>query len=517
MNKTKSRTEYSLINLITGFAGYFVNTLSGYICRVVFVRCLTAEYLGISGLFSNILGMLSLAELGIGSAMIYALYKPAAENDQPRIASLMKFYGFAYRIVAGFVALAGVALMPILPVIIKNPPSIHENLYVIYILFLLNTVVGYLFSYRGSLFLAMQRNYVVVGGSYVVTILQSIIQIVFLLATHRYMAYLIIQIFFGISYNVWVSWKARRDYPYIAEKGIEPLAKDERLNLLKDVKALAVYKLTGVLVHSTDNIVISFFNGLISVGLVSNYTLLTSTLSKLVSQIFDAMTGSIGNLIATESKERQYSFFRSLSLLNFWIYGWGTIGIVFVSEDLVRLFFGAGYVMDMKIPIILAVNFYIVGMQTAIYSYKTAMGIFRHGQYVLCFTAGLNLVLDFIFGYYWGIFGIFLATAIARVLTNAWYEPYIVFHYGFRINPLQYLRIYIKYIVVLLAAALLCYLICRHCSYSPFLNVILKVVICSAIPNIMFFIVYRNAEEFSYIKKVERKLFRKLVDKKRII
>ena len=165
----RSRSEYSLINILTGFGGFFVNTVMGYICRIVFVRCLSAEYLGVNGLFTNILTMLSLAELGIGGAIGFALYKPLAEDDKEKIASLMHFYGKAYKIIGCVVALVGLLMMPFLNVIITDQPNITENLYVIYLVYLFNTASTYFFSYRSALLTAAQRSYIVLGINYAVT------------------------------------------------------------------------------------------------------------------------------------------------------------------------------------------------------------------------------------------------------------------------------------------------------------------------------------------------------------
>lgn len=495
----RSRTEYSLVNMFTGLIGYGINSVLGFVCRIVFVRTLSADYLGVSGLFSNILTMLSLAELGISSAIIYALYKPVAERNEKRIASLMQFYGRAYRLIGCIVAAVGLIMIPFLGFIINDPPNIKENLYFIYLLYLCNTVFSYFFSYRGSLFNAMQRNYIVVSYNYAITIAQSILQMVFLVLTHEYVVYLLIQIFGGIVYNIWLSWKACKDYPYIMSKDITPLSKDETRGLLKDVRALAIYKVTGVLVNNTDNIVITYFNGLISAGLASNYTLFSTTLNSIVQQTFNALTGSVGNLNATSDLKKRYSFFKILNLSNFWLYGWGAIGIAFVSSDLVKWFYGADYVMDIRIPIILAVNFYMIGMQQAVYTYKNTLGLFKYGQYILIFTAAINLILDIILGKALGVFGIYLATAIARVCTNTWYEPYAVFRYGLKENPLQYAVQYLKYAIVLIVTGVVCWYLCDICRFHIIANVGIKMIICSVIPNLFFATCFWKTDEFRYL------------------
>ena len=161
--EVKSRIEYSILNIATGIGGYVINTILGFICRIIFVRCLSADYLGISGLFTNILTMLSLAELGIGSAVVYALYKPLAEDDKPKIASLVEFYGKAYKAIGIIIAIMGLALMPFLNVIIRDVPNIKESIYLLYFIYLFNTASTYFFSYRSSLIIAAQQNYIVGG------------------------------------------------------------------------------------------------------------------------------------------------------------------------------------------------------------------------------------------------------------------------------------------------------------------------------------------------------------------
>ena len=388
----RSRSEYSIINILTGFGGYFLNTIMGYICRMVFVRCLSAEYLGVNGLFTNILSMLSLAELGIGGAIGFALYKPLAEDDRDKIATLMRFYGKAYRIIGCVIAVVGLLMMPFLNIIITEQPDIQENLYVIYLLYLFNTASTYFFSYRSALLTAAQRNYIVLGINYAVTIMQSIIQIPVLLMTHNYMAYLIVQTIGVFVNNVIVSWRAKKDYPYISKRNVKPLSHDEKRGLFINIKALTINKLSTILVNNTDNIVLTYFSGLVAVGVVSNYVILTNTLSSLTSQLFNSLTASVGNLNAIENDEKKYSFFQILNLSNFWIFGWGAIGIAFVSGDIVRLCFGEEYVLGISIPLVLAINFYIVGMQNAVYAYKNTMGLFRYGQYLLLLFRQCNLV-----------------------------------------------------------------------------------------------------------------------------
>lgn len=512
--KQRSRTEYSLINMLTGFVGYGLNTVIGFVCRIIFVRTLSAEYLGVNGLFTNILSMLSLAELGISSAITFALYKPISQNDEKKIASIMNFYKKSYAVIGVVVAIIGLALVPFLDVIITDVPNIKENIYILYLLYLLNTVVTYFFSYRQALLHATQRQYIVAGYNYVITIIQSVLQSIFLIVTREYIFYLVIQITGGIAYNIWVSIKAGKDYPYIREKDIEPLSRSEKWDLLKNVKALAVNKLSGVLVNSTDNIAITYFSGLSSVGFASNYTLFSMTLDKLITQMFNSLTGSVGNLNASSDEETRYSFFKTLNLANFWFYGWAAIGIAFVSGDLVKWFYGGEYVLSWEIPLILAINFYTIGMLHAVYTYKSTLGLFRYGQYLLFLTGIINLGLDVILGRMFGTFGIYLATLIARLITNLWYEPYAVYRYGLKKSSMLYLKRYIRYAFVLICTGVMCFGLCSLCRFTVITNVLVKIIICSVVPNVFFFVCFKETDEFAYLYASVNRIILKILHRK---
>ena len=505
----KTRTEYSFLNIVTGLGGYVLNLILGLICRMVFTRTLAVEYLGVSGLFSNILSMLSLAELGIGSAIVFALYKPLAQDDRPKIASLVLFYGKCYRVIGITVAVIGASLIPFLHLLIDEP-NIKENIYLLYGLYLFNAASSYFFSYRASLLMAAQRNYIVTGVSYLFTIMQSILQTIWLFATHEYIGYLIIQFVGAFTYNVTVSLLAKKEYPYIADKDIQPIEKEERVRLVRNVRALVIWKLCGLLVNSTDNVIITHFKGLAAVGLASNYTLLSGTLNSMLNQLFNGVTASVGNLNAIESKEKKLAIFNSINLANFWMFGWAAIGIFIVSSDLVSLLFGASYVLPPSIPFIIALNFYMVGMQSAVWTYKSTMGLFRQGRYLLLATAAINLVCSLWLGKLWGLFGILFATAISRALTNTWYDPYAVFKYGLEENVITYFKRYGKYAVILIATGAICHGICSQIRMPILASVIVKFMICCVIPNGLFFLCFYREEEFRYFRNLFEKLLKKI-------
>ena len=512
--KKRTRTEYSILNIATGIGGYILNTILGFVCRMVFVRCLSADYLGVNGLFTNILTMLSLTELGIGSAIGYALYKPLAENDEEKIASLVKFYQRAYHIIGIVVACVGLALMPFLNIIIQEQPDISESIYLLYLINLFNTASTYFFSYRSSLLVVAQQNYIVSGLNYIITILQSILQSLFLIITHNYLIYLLIQTAGTFIYNVTISVIAGRRFPFIKSKSVRPLQKEERQSLFNNIRDLTIYKISGLLVNSTDNILITFFKGLATTGVASNYTLLVNTLNSLLNQVFNGLTASVGNHNATESNEKKFQMFSFLNLMNFWIFGWAALGIIFCSTDLVRLCFGDEYVLSINIPLVMALNFYTVGLQNAVWTYKQTMGLFHYGRFLQIITAILNIVFSVILGYKWGVFGILFATFLARLLTNLWYDPYAVFIHGFSKSPILYLIKYIQYLIVLVIAAGICFVLLTPIHLPIFAQIIVKILLCSIICNIVFYAIFRKTQEFKKLKEIVKNVFSILLRRK---
>ncbi len=508
--QNRSRTEYSLLNIFTGVGGYFLNTVLGFISRMVFVQCLSADYLGVNGLFTNVLAMLSLAELGVGSAIVYALYKPLAENDEEKIASLMKLYGTAYRTIGILIFAVGLCLMPFVDLIITEQPNIKENIYLLYLINLFNSASSYFFSYRSSLLIAAQRNYIVSLISYSVSFTQSILQMLVLLLFRNYIAYLLVQTAGTLIYNIVVSVTAGKQFPYIKKKDAKSLPENERRQLFSNIRYLMVYKVSGLLVNSTDNILITFFKGLATTGIASNYTLLVNTLNSLLSQVFNGLTASVGNHNASESTAKRYQMFKFLNMMNFWIFGWAALGILFCSSDLVQLCFGEQYVLPIEIPAVMALNFFSVGMMNAVWTYKHTLGLFRYGRFIQFFTGILNVILSVWLGTYWGLFGILLATFLARAMTNLWYDPYAVFKYGFNQSIWGYVKRIIKYMIILIIAATLCKMSFAVVGGSLIVRTLLKILLCCFVTNAVFIIAFHNQPEFEMLKYYVSQIARKV-------
>ena len=513
-----SRTINSLKNIITGFLGQFVQLSISFINRIIFVRCLSEAYLGVNGLFTNVLSMLSLAELGISSAISYALYKPLANKDNSKIASLMKFYANAYRIIGCVIAIVGLFLVPFLNKIVADPGSIREDIKIVYLFFLMNTVLSYFYSYKTTLITADQKSYLISTISYIVLFIQTIIQIIVLFLTKNYLLYLVCQSIGTLITNILLAKAADKYYPFIKQKSIEKLSPDDKRSLFSNIKALMIIKISGVLVNSTDNIIISATKGLglISTGIASNYTLLTTTLNSVMNQIFTGITASVGNVNAISDSASKVKLFNVINLMNFWLYGWSSLGFLFLANDIILILFGEKYLLSSNIVLVLAINYYTVGMQSAVWTYKNTLGLFNYGKFLVLITGLVNIILSIIFGNIFGLFGIYFATFLSRLFTNLWYDPFTVFKYGLNEKIGLYFKKYLFYLLILLFEYLLINVGVLIIGYdkTSFQSFFLKLFFCIFIPNLVNCCAFYKTKEYQYlsykIKEIIVKFFLKV-------
>lgn len=318
------RINNSIKNIITSVLGQFITIGLNFTTRSIFILMLGNEFLGINGLFTNIISILALAEMGIGSAIIYSLYKPIAEKDYIKIKGLMSFYNSAYKVISLIILIVGVAIIPLIPKIAKSDIN-NFRLIIIYLLFLCNSVASYLYAYKKSIIVADQKDYILSIYRNIFKVILNILQVIILIITKNYEMFLIIQIVVTITENILVAKKVDKMYTFLLNKDNVKLGKKEKNSIIKNVKALLYHKIGGVIVNSTDNILISKFVGITSVGLYSNYYLIIGALNLLIGQSFSALTASVGNLNAVESKEKSYNTYKLILFINFWIAGFSSI------------------------------------------------------------------------------------------------------------------------------------------------------------------------------------------------
>lgn len=500
---TDSRTINSIRNIGAGVVGQVLQAVLGFVSRTVFINYLAVEYLGLNGLFSSIISLLSLTELGIGSAFIYSLYKPLAEKDQLTLSAILNLYKKVYVTVGIAIFVIGLCLIPFLDQIIpEKPESILEDISFLYLFFLFNTASTYFFSYKTALLNADQRNYVTTINYAAFYIAQNIVQIIVLIVTKNFVYYLATQLIFQFVSNVVISSIVNKMYPFLKKFRKEKIDKKVKAVIISNAKATFLIRIGGVLVNNTDNIIINYFSGLVLLGYMTNYTLLIGILTTFIAQVFTNISSSIAQVNAIESKEKQYEIFTMVNLANFWIYGFCGISIIVLMNDFISMWIGKDYILPLSISVMLAINFFMVGMQNAIWTFKTTYGFFNEGKYLVILTAVLNLGFSFGLGNIYGLFGILLATALARLVSNFWYDPYIVFKLGLKKSPMLYLQKFLFYFFIILVAFVVTYYLATLVNLDLISGLLVKLVICLIIPNSIFIIFFYRYPEYKRLKAV---------------
>lgn len=504
----KSRTEYSARNTTVAMIARISAILMGFAARVVFTHTLSEDYVGINGLFTDILSVLALSELGVGTAITYALYRPIAQGDVEKQKSLMRLYRFFYRMVAGIVLVLGLLVIPFMDILIKDQPDV-EHLTLIYLMYLANSVCSYLWVYKRTLIDAHQLSYIGVlyqTGSW---ILQNILQMIVLLTTRNYILYLSILILCTVLNNVFVSRRADKMYPYLRDREVTRLSKEERSGIFQNIRAMLMHKVGNVLVNNTDNLLLSALVGTVSVGKYSNYFLIIGSVKQVLEQMFQGITASVGNMGVEASKERIKKIFEASFFMGQWVYGLTAICMYHILDLFVGLSFGEQYIFESHITLILCLNFYLTGMRQATIVFRDSMGLFRYDRYKAIAEAVINLVVSLVLGRLWGTAGVFLGTMVSTVTTSLWVEPYMLYKHRLQTSSMPYFGKYILYASV---TFLLWYgesFLCRSITGGLWTVCILRGILCFVVTNLAYLVLYHRTREFGLLWKKAMQLAQK--------
>lgn len=427
------------------------------------------------------------------------MYKPIAENDKNKIKGLMNLYKKAYTVIGIIVGVLGILLIPFLNYIIKDNSGV-PNLVIIYILFLSNTVISYFFAYKRSIIIADQKEYIVTLYYYIFNFIQVCSQVLILIMTRNFILYLLCQIIFNFITNMAISIKANNMYPYLNDFKEVELDKGSKSLIFNNIKSLFLYKIGGVILTGTDNIVISAFIGVSSVGLVSNYNLLIGTIQTLTSKVFSGLTASIGNFNAQENSEKKEFIFNTINLFSFWLFSFCSICFWVLCNPFIEIWLGREYILDNSILFILIFNFYIYGMQNGNWVFRDTIGLFNNSKYVPLIASILNLIISIILAKTLGLVGIFWGTAISRLLTGIWFDPYILYKYVFgKEGLIKYYKTYIFYLFTTICVGIITFSISNIIFIENIIiNFICKLSICLIIPNIIYYILLKNKKEYKF-------------------
>ncbi len=443
------RTKKSLKNIIVTVSLLTLYTLIQFVERRYFIAKLGIDYLGLHGVFTNILSMLSLAELGFSTALMFALFKPLAEGNEERVRILLKYFRRIFRVIGSVIFIAGLAVIPFLhPLVFANVDEsaiAAGNVVVYYVLFLASISVTYLFSYKKILLNANQDKYVTSIITYSVFSLMRVATVMTLWLTDSYLFYLMVLIAFNLLEGIIANLVSDKRYGYIKQKTDGVLTREDKTFVSKNIRALFLHRVGGFVIDGTDNLVISYFIGLAQVGIYSNYFMVTQAVNMFTGQVFTGILASVGNLGTTDNKKRYYEVFCIGLYVNALMFMTITSVMWFVINDFIPFLGDEGLLLDnLTLAIILAV-FLINGMRRISLTFREAKGLYWYDRYKPIVESVINLVVSIVLAIQIGLPGVFIGTLVSLVATSFWVEPYILYKYGFAVKLREYFKKYAFY------------------------------------------------------------------------
>lgn len=503
---SNSRTKNSILNMASSIGYQMISLIMSFVSRTIFLQVLGVGYLGINGLFSDVLSMLNMAELGFGTAMTFSMYKPLAEKDYDTLAGLTNFYKKVYRVIAATIMVLGVALLPFLPHLINLEQDI-AYIEVYYLIFLMCNVASYLVTYKTTVLYADQKNYIMLQHGAVWHVAEVCTMLIVLYVTKNYMLYLITQLIFVYGRNFYMSHLASKYYPYLNKK--VKLPKERTKGIFKDVGSAFLYKIANVLLTATDNTLISVLISTEMVGFFSNYQIIVGKLANLVGTLFTSLIASLGNLIAKENEERRYSVFKTMQSLSLIISTFCVTCLLLLEEDFIRIWLGEKYVLSTFALLAIVFNFYFTISTKPVTTFREAAGLFRKTKFIMLWTAGLNIVFSIVLGKLIGLAGILLATSLSKLLTCFWYEPKLLYNDYFKKPCGLYFIEMLKGTVVIAISVALAWIATMWLIPASWIELMIKGVIVAFVSVIMIVVFYHKTEGFLMICSRGRAIIKK--------
>lgn len=506
----KSRTYYTLMNSSISMIIQIITMVLKFVIQTMLIHKLGVQYVGVNGLFSNVLSVLSFAELGLGSAITFSLYGQLAKNNQKKISAFLNFYRNAYHIIGVSIGLIGVLAVPFLHFFIKG--NTVPDIYILYLLFLSNSVVSYFFAYKRSLLTADQKDYISSLNQFMFYLLQFAIQMIILIVFQNYIFFLIVQVLCTILSNLRISIQVDKLYPYLNSFKHERLDKTDIKILIKNSVELFGSKIGGIVLNSTDNILISSFIGLTSVGIYSNYSLITTSVTTIVNKITSATTPSIGNLAIDHDTDKSLRIFNLHLFINFVLTVLCGSFLLNLLNPFITLWIGKKYLLSFVTVLIIAVNFSLTQLRQTAISFMNAYGTFRFQGIKSILEAVINLGISIVLIRFTdlGIGAVILGTTITTLLLSSWWENYQVFTRGFHLSVKNTLLRQYGYLVILLLIIIGNYYLTlpliATVNVLHFVFLILATFLIDAVVISLFFF---RTYEFKYLKAMFIRVFKR--------
>ena len=492
------RTKNSIYNVLSNLFIVLFQTIMLFVVRTFFIKILGEENLGLSGLFTNILNILSVTELGIGTIISFSLYKPLSEKDTKKINALMNFYKKFYYLAGIIIIVLGILIIPFLPFFVKDYSA--NNVYVIYLLYLINTAFIYFVAYKEILILSDQKNYKLTNINFFFMLAMYLLQIFVLVKFKSFVLYLLVQFIITLLQKIFINIYITKSYPEVDFKSKNKLDKKTLKEIKDNLKCLFFNKVGELLIFCTDNILISSLVNLVSVGIYSNYSSIITITRTLINSIYTAVTASFGDFALKADGESKKVIFEIMDFVRFLLYGICTIGFFLLINYFITLWIGKDYVFNAVITFIICLNFYLMGTQVSLDVIKQAIGFFKKDRFITLMQAVFNLVLSIILGLKYGIIGILIATSISYIILPCWNKPYLIYKYIFNSSVKKYyVRELLNIIVLVIIGVISYYAIGMINIPISIIGFIVDIIIVTLIFAIIISIFYFKTKEYKFL------------------
>lgn len=502
------RTKKAFINSSINILAYIAIFIPNLVIRKVFLESLGSDMLGLSSLYSNIIGWLSIVELGVSSAIIYSLYKPYADGDNEKIRAYIRFYGKFYRGIGFIILILGLCIVPFLKYFIETPINMKIVTYG-YLLFLINSFISYIFSNKLCILNVSQQAYKITIATTISKLIIIIIQIVMLKKNPDFILYVSIQLIVNFVYFISINIYINRRYSWINLKSND-LEYELKKNLFKNIKALFMHKIGSLVINSTDNLVISKFVGLTALSNYTNYNTVIFAFQTVIKNGLDGLTASIGNLLTLDDKNKAYEIHKRIFFLNFWVVSFVVITLYNTLNQFIILWIGNKYLLDNVTFIIILINLYFVCMRGSVEQFQNGSGTFHQDRYAPIFESVINLITSIVLVKYIGITGVFIGTLISNFTVIFWTKPYVVYKYVFNKGIKEYFKMYFKYLIIgLIVLVISNYSVISFKYNNTIIGFIINCIINIIVINVLYLIIFFRTDEFKYYLSILYKYINK--------
>ena len=492
----RSRKINSIKNIIYGMVVIFINTITSFISRTFLIKILGVEYLGLNGLFSEVISVLSLAELGIGMAIIYNLYKPLYNKDEEKISQLMSFYRTAYHGIAVITFIIGIICVFIIDKLVTHVSFSLNYIRFVFFLFVIRTAGSYLFSYKQSLLNADQKQYIISVTRMFSSLLGTVVSVIILLISRNYILYLVLLIFQDVLTNLFLSAYIDIHYQFLNYKS--KLNKKETQKIFSNVKNMFIKRISGIITNSTDNILISKLVGTVQVGYYSNYVVVFSVIRMIKTQLINGIAASIGELSVNGSENHSIDILKDLTYLFFCFASIVSCGLIAVCSLFVEIWLGKNYVIKNSIVFIIVINLFLEICCEPLWQYVEVSGLFDKDKNIGIIGSVINLISSIILGMKFGMLGIFIGTICSRIV-QIFLKTELLFKGKYQRSGSIYYKMLVKMGISFGTMLLIQIFICKYIYITNiYILFIVKGIVALSVSVIFIILPFLNCKEFEF-------------------